>query len=197
MTQTNEPKADAAADERREQIKRAALKVFAKHGIDGTKMSMIASEAGISQGLSYRYFSSKEEIFTLLVEEAIDEAQAAIAAIGQLPGSPKEQFKAFTQKMLDAHHKYYFMLIQHAMSSGEVPAQAKQAIERYSPNETIDRLVPLFVRGQQTGEFCDGDPHTLLLLYLSVISGLMLQDFPDGSDFFLQQVDMLMKIILK
>ena len=62
---------DRAHDERREQIKRAALKIFAQRGIAGTKMSMIASEAGISQGLTYRYFNSKEEIFSVLVQEAI------------------------------------------------------------------------------------------------------------------------------
>ncbi|PUB10475.1 TetR family transcriptional regulator [Paenisporosarcina sp. OV554] len=60
MTQLNEPQPNNIHDERREQIKNAALKVFAHRGIIGTKMSMIAAEAGISQGLSYRYFKSKE-----------------------------------------------------------------------------------------------------------------------------------------
>lgn len=53
---------DRNQDERREQIKKAARKVFAIKGIAGTKISMIAAEAGISQGLTYRYFQSKEEL---------------------------------------------------------------------------------------------------------------------------------------
>jgi AcrR family transcriptional regulator len=197
LKRDNEPKSDPSLDERREQIKKAALAVFAKRGIDGTKMSMIAAEAGISQGLSYRYFSSKEELFTVLVQEAIDEAQAAIRNVSHQSGSPKEQIRALTLRMLDENHKHYFMLIQHAQTSEEVPEQAKQFIERYSPKDTLDHLVPIFIKGQQLGEFCEGDPYKMLLLYFSVITGLMLQDIPIEKGYWLQEVDHLMKLITK
>ncbi|WP_235949842.1 TetR/AcrR family transcriptional regulator [Paenibacillus apii] len=197
MTRENELKSDAPLDERREQIKNAALKVFAKRGIEGTKMSMIAAEAGISQGLSYRYFSSKEEIFTLLVQEAIDEAQSAIRNIPNLPGSPREQFKSFTEKMLEDNHKYYFMLLQQAQTSEEVPMQVKQLLKQYQAEETISLFEPIFIKGQQIGEFCEGDPHKLLFLYFSVITGLMLQDIPNARGSWLQEVDILMKILTK
>ncbi|WP_420481830.1 TetR/AcrR family transcriptional regulator [Cohnella zeiphila] len=49
---TSNDAAERNNDERREQIKKAALKVFAGKGLAGTKMSAIAAEAGISQGLS-------------------------------------------------------------------------------------------------------------------------------------------------
>ncbi|AKG34110.1 TetR/AcrR family transcriptional regulator [Paenibacillus durus] len=197
MKQINDSKSDALQDERRDQIKRAALKVFAKRGIDGTKMSTIAAEAGISQGLSYRYFSSKEEIFTVLVQEAIEEAQIAIRNAGHLPGTPKEQLRLFTQRLLDESHKHYFLLLQHALTSEEVPVQAKQLMEQYSPNETIDQLVPIFIKGQQMGEFCEGDPHKLLFIYFSVITGLMLQESLTPHDYWIQEVDILMRILMK
>ncbi|UUZ92326.1 TetR/AcrR family transcriptional regulator [Paenibacillus sp. P25] len=129
-TQGNTP--DPIYDERREQIKRAAMKVFARYGIAGTKMSMIAAEAGISQGLSYRYFSSKEELFTILVEEALEEAQTALRSTPQLPGGPKEQIRALTERMLDEEHKHNFMLLQQAQTSEDVPEQAKRILEQYS-----------------------------------------------------------------
>ncbi|NIK77282.1 AcrR family transcriptional regulator [Paenibacillus castaneae] len=197
MKQQNESSIEPSSDDRREQIKNAALKVFARRGIDRTKMSMIAVEAGISQGLSYRYFSSKEEIFTILVQEAIDEAQAAIRNVRHLPGSPKEQLKIFTLNMMDESHKYYFLLLQHAQTSDEAPVMAKQIIEQYSSGETIEQLVPLFIKGQQMSEFREGDPHKLLFLYFSVIIGLMLQNIPLSQDYLQQEIDSLLKIILK
>ncbi|MFC5653276.1 TetR/AcrR family transcriptional regulator [Paenibacillus solisilvae] len=109
MKRVNDPKSDISLEERREQIIKAALIVFAKRGIGGTKMSMIASEAGISHGLSYRYFSSKEELFTVLVQKAIDQAQAAIRNVSHLSCSPKEQIRAFTQQMLDENHKHFYV----------------------------------------------------------------------------------------
>lgn len=111
---------------------------------------MIAAEAGISQGLTYRYFQSKEELFTLLVHEAIEEAQTSIRNVPMLPGTPLEQFKALTWNMLDDSHKHYFLLIQQAQTEEGVPEQARQAISRYRPEDTMDLLVPLLVKGRNS-----------------------------------------------
>ena len=59
-------------DERRREILDAAIRVFAKKGYDRTSISDIASESGISQGLCYRYYSSKEEIYDAAIEEYAD-----------------------------------------------------------------------------------------------------------------------------
>ncbi|QHW29493.1 TetR/AcrR family transcriptional regulator [Paenibacillus rhizovicinus] len=188
---------EQALDERKDQIKSAALKVFAEKGLTGTKMSMIAEEAGISQGLSYKYFESKDEIFALLVEEAIEEAQKAIRNIGQLSGSPIDQLRAFTLRMLDENHKHYFLLIQQAQKSEGVPHKAKEAIKRYSPGDTIDLMIPIVVRGQEEGQLAEGDPYKRLLLFLSVVTGLMLQDTKAlGIDLALE-VDYLLGILTK
>lgn len=184
-------------DERKAHIKRAALKVFAEKGLAGTKMSLIAEEAGISQGLTYKYFESKDEIFALLVEEAIEESQDAIRNMGQLPGSPLDQLKAFTLRLLDENHKHYFMLVQQAQKSEGVPQRAKEAIERYSPRDTIESLIPIFVRGQQEGEFAEGDPYGRLILFLSVVTGLMLQDAKAIGIDWTQEVDRLLGIVKK
>lgn len=192
-----EKSTEQLSDERREQIKQAALQVFAIRGLEGTKMSMIAAEAGISQGLSYRYFTSKEELFSLLVQEAIEEAQSAIRTVNDLPGTPKEKLAAFTERMLDDHHKHHFMLLQHGLHSEEVPVQAKQSLERYKPEETIEQFVPLFLKGQKLGEFRSGDPHKLIFHYFAMITGLMLQKYPLPPNYWPQQVSDLMRLITK
>lgn len=197
MKQINETQPDHIHDKRKEQIKRAALKIFAHRGIAGTKMSMIASEAGISQGLTYRYFDSKEELFTVLVQEALEEAQVAVRNLRYVPGTPLEQIKTLTITMLDENHKHFFLLIQQTQESDEVPVKAKQLLEHYSSKDTIEQLIPIFIKGQQIGEFCAGDPYRLLFLYFSVITGLMLQDVQTDEAHWLQEVDTLMKILTK
>ncbi|MBO7743182.1 TetR/AcrR family transcriptional regulator [Paenibacillus sp. MWE-103] len=183
--------------ERKEQIKKAALKIFAAKGLAGTKMSMIAEEAGISQGLSYRYFQSKDEIFTLLLEEAIEEARNAIQEIGKLPGSPLEQIRAFTLQLLDENHRLYFLLVQQAQTSEGVPTKAKEALERYSPQDTIEQIIPIFIRGQQEGIFSAGDAYKRLILFLSVVSGLMLQDARAMGMDWTQEVDRLLNLLTR
>ena len=55
-------------DERKQEILEAALRVFARKGYDKTSISDIAGEIGISQGLCYRYFPSKEVIYDVALD---------------------------------------------------------------------------------------------------------------------------------
>ena len=55
--------------DRREQILGAAMVCFAKRGFHQTSMHHIAEAAGISVGLIYRYFASKEAVIGALAEE--------------------------------------------------------------------------------------------------------------------------------
>jgi len=57
-------------DERQQRILSSALKVFIRKGFAATKISDIAVEAGMSNGLMYHYFQSKEEIYAELVRRA-------------------------------------------------------------------------------------------------------------------------------
>lgn len=55
--------------DRRQQILRAAMVCFAKSGFHQTSMHDISEEAGVSVGLIYRYFASKEAVIGALAEE--------------------------------------------------------------------------------------------------------------------------------
>lgn len=56
------------SEERRKAILDIAQKLFAKYGVAKTSMSAIAKELGGSKGTLYNYFSSKEEIFTAVMD---------------------------------------------------------------------------------------------------------------------------------
>jgi len=63
-------------EERRKAIMATALDLFANQGYTVTTISQIAEKAGISKGLLYNYFTSKEEllkaIMTGLTEQFVD-----------------------------------------------------------------------------------------------------------------------------
>jgi AcrR family transcriptional regulator len=68
-TQSKKPNLkQAQAEERRLQILDTALTVFAEKGFAGASIKDIAQAAGISQGLMYHYFASKEELLDATVE---------------------------------------------------------------------------------------------------------------------------------
>ncbi|AFC31526.1 TetR family transcriptional regulator [Paenibacillus mucilaginosus 3016] len=180
MAPLNDEQLHQIRDERREQIRRAGLKVFARRGILGTKMSMIASEAGISHGLVYHYFKSKDELFISLVEEAVVSAAEAVQSIYSIPGTPMEKLRLLTAEILDPGGTEYFLLIHQARTSDGVPEQAKELIATYSMRSFIDTLIPLFTEGQRTGEIVSGNPEDLIASYLSIISGLMVLHAKEG-----------------
>ena len=60
-----------SAEDRRAQIIAAARRLFAHRGFDATTTREIATEAGISDALIYRYFPDKHAILAALVDEAI------------------------------------------------------------------------------------------------------------------------------
>lgn len=53
-------------------IKEAALEMFAKYGFHSTSITQIAKEAGVSTGLMYNYFSGKEELLQMIIQDAIE-----------------------------------------------------------------------------------------------------------------------------
>lgn len=55
-------------EERKQEILENAIRVFARKGYEKTSISDIAKEMNISQGLCYRYFQSKEEIYNATLE---------------------------------------------------------------------------------------------------------------------------------
>ena len=58
--------------EKKQLILDVALKLFAQEGFHATSISMIAKEAGISKGLLYNYFDSKEALLIAIFDGAID-----------------------------------------------------------------------------------------------------------------------------
>ena len=59
-------------DVRKQEILDGAIRVFAKNGYDRTTIAGIAKELNISQGLCYRYFPSKEDIYHAAIEKYAD-----------------------------------------------------------------------------------------------------------------------------
>jgi AcrR family transcriptional regulator len=57
--------------DRLDQILQAATRVFARTGLENSKMSDVAAEAGVSQGTLYNYVESKEALFRLLLDRGL------------------------------------------------------------------------------------------------------------------------------
>lgn len=62
----------------REKIYRAALEEFGASGYDAVNMEQICGKHGISKGMMYHYYSSKDQLFLLCVERTFADLNACI-----------------------------------------------------------------------------------------------------------------------
>jgi AcrR family transcriptional regulator len=150
----------------------AALRVFARSG-PSASMAEIAETAGVSQGLAYRYFASKEEIYYALVARAMQGGLPEAEVAGMTTGRPWERLEALLARIVDARreHPEFFQLLYHVLSDDASPAELRaQMNERgmFLANE----LHKLIVEGQMAGEIAQGDPYQLVVALLAYLDGL-------------------------
>lgn len=71
---------------KRARIIRAARDVCGRRGFDAARMEEIATEAGVSKGTLYRFFSSKEDLLLATLLDTYEQAERAAAARTARPG---------------------------------------------------------------------------------------------------------------
>lgn len=175
-------------DERREKIVFAALKVFARNGFAGTKISDIAREAQSSHGLIYYYFNSKEQIYDELLKNAIDSSNQSVAQLAALPLPPLEKLEVMTRTVLqfiteNEDTAYYFYLMIQVHMSPYVP----EVVKVYSAQPSIPmlELINIIQTGQADGSIRNGDPVQMALVYWAAIQGIAVSQLSQHPPFTL------------
>ena len=160
-------------DEQREKILTAASKVFAYKGFAATKMTDIATGAGVSYGLAYHYFANKETIFGELVEKAMNGAITVIQKALEGPGTPWERLRWLATQELDGlkHQPEYAMLVLQTLTTESAPEGLREMIQRKGVLYK-KMLCQLIVEGQAAGQVVQGDPDRLATVYNACITGL-------------------------
>lgn len=125
-------------------ILEAAFPLFSKNGFDRTSMATIAKEAGISKGLIYHHFNSKEEVlvgvFDLLMNQSAD-----IWNVFDEVKSAHEKFDLMldmTLKFSMANPEWVRLLVHLALQE-DVVASLKEHI-RVLRVEKMRSMIPLF-----------------------------------------------------
>ncbi|MEW5825723.1 MAG: TetR/AcrR family transcriptional regulator [Candidatus Bipolaricaulota bacterium] len=144
-------------EEKRDQIHRAALRVFAQRGFHDTTVADIAQEAGIAKGTVYLYYESKDEILIDVFRRYTD---AMLDAVDKLLDSAlpvPEVLEAFVALQIDLFRKEPD-LVQvlsrrslQALSDGD---ERMRSFHRY----LLDRIARLLDRGTLLNEVRAFDP---------------------------------------
>src|SRR6476661_3027955 len=80
-------------NERRDQIVSATATVFARRGFRAASTAELAEAAGISDGLIFRYFPTKAELYEAVLDRAIANLEASLREHVDATATPAEQFE--------------------------------------------------------------------------------------------------------
>jgi len=158
-------------EKRREAILVAALDLFIKKGYAGTRTLDISQAVGMSEGLLFHHFATKEKLYEELIRRGVDGPrafmsvttnnplaffeQAAVSILGSVKNQP------VTAKM--------FVLMNQAL---HIETESKVVKELLAQIDIFTASVPLIKAGQKNKTIRSGDPHALSVAFWSAISGI-------------------------
>src|ERR1700687_971591 len=98
------PRGPAANQELRESARKkileGSLRVFARKGFHAASMEAIAEGSGVSKGLPYKYFQSKEDLLAEALNERLDHLDELGTTIRSI-SDPRERLVAWVDGILD------------------------------------------------------------------------------------------------
>ncbi|MCM3759842.1 TetR/AcrR family transcriptional regulator [Alkalihalobacillus oceani] len=194
MTPLSEEQLEKKRHDRKIQILAAAIKVFAENGIKLTKISVIAKEAGISHGLLYHYFQSKEEVLHASLEWATAGTNELFDEITRHDFSALEKIRHFTKIALSEGNSDTFRVIQHVMRAKDLVLEVTNDLIEKQGSVYIKQLLPLFSQAQADGEIIEDDPQELLALFLTVITGILMEG---DQEYWSHNLDHKVNLILR
>jgi AcrR family transcriptional regulator len=139
-------------------------------------MERLAREAGVSQGLAYRYFPSKDALFRAVLNEWTRQTPPLPQRLDQLPGGPRDRLQFVVERLLErgrANSDFQQFLVRSAHDP-RLPRAVRAAL-RARLDGFREGIRSLIVRAQRAGEIADDDPDELVFALLALLEGIRLR----------------------
>jgi TetR/AcrR family transcriptional regulator, transcriptional repressor for nem operon len=155
------------AEQRRADLLAAGQAMFLAKGIAATSLEEITNRAGVSKGLFYLYFHSKEDLVLALQEQFSDQFAERIRAAVDAQADWAAKLDACVQASFEYYqdlHDLHEVLFHHAGDVGPVGRAGPRT--RHEPTHALlTRVIgDLLAEGTAAGAFEVADPETTAVL---------------------------------
>lgn len=190
-----------AKDQREQEIKEAALKIFSTKGYHRTTMAEIAMEAGYGKGTIYWYWKSKEELYFALISDLHNEILALVDEAGASEGPALPKIKNLADGMVDIYYRNReYCKLSWRMRAEELQAFSPEFVEALHNYvmRTRQALEALLQQASEEGYFEGVDPYYLSCIILGMVEGMEIQWLEDQSTFDLRQgMDLALQLLAR
>jgi AcrR family transcriptional regulator len=169
------------ADQRREQMLRAALEVIVERGYPDTRIADVAERAGTSPALVIYYFKTKDQLLTEAIRLSEDTWYATgtsrVAAIGTAAGRLEELVAMSCLPEADddpdAPNTSWLLWLDLWTQAARHPEVA--GVRRKFDERWRDTITSLVVEGQESGEFGPVNPADFAVALSALLDGFAIQ----------------------
>lgn len=159
---------------RKQQIFQTALDLFVQQGYYGTKTSQISKRAGISEGLLFHYFPTKETLLEELVRFGVTGMRMPMQIEAANGLDFFYQFIVMLFKALEKNPfiAQMFIFMAHIAVAEDIPEHIRKMAVSVDPiKDSCNRIE----EGQRDGSIREGNPLALSNMYWCSVHGIMEQ----------------------
>ena len=183
----------------KDKIQSAAMQLFVRKGFGSTNVQDIADLAGISIGLLYRHYKTKEELFNELVVYSLDGIKRIVDLFEQ-DISPKKLIKQFVSEVYDDmingdELANLLILMTQSFFLGISDHKENEIIQLDA--KMLHTTSNLIKRGQELGEFRLGSPYELAEFFYSAIQGLAMMKITLADKFTMPSPSIITAFLFK
>ena len=180
------------------QILKAALKIFVVNGYSNTKMDDIADEAGFSKGAVYHHFSSKDDLFFSLIDywetsflpKFYSNNYSNVSLVKVLKELASEVASNFKNK------KYLFLAELEIWALSNRDSKVRERTKKLY-NKMLSHLENIFTNAMNDGEYKNIDPGMAAMAVMTSMQGVIWFSIFDHKNFTAEEyVNEVMNFII-
>jgi len=156
--------------ERKKLVIKAAIKVFAKKGFQGTKTKDLAKAAGISEAMIYKIFKNKDDLYSAIISKNVqdhsNEINDLLSDFSRFPAVLKETVLHVIEKF-EKDPAFLRLMLFSALEEHKF-AQNFAESHLFSQTEAFAKVIE---NGIKAGEFHDINPKLAAHIFQSLIGG--------------------------
>lgn len=157
---------------KRDDIMKAALELFAERGFDGTTVPTIAEKAKVGAGTIYRYFENKEVLVNSLFQEVMEQLSNQLLTNQPLADVPiREQFRHIVSQVVEFanHHDRALAFIDSHANAPFLDQASRDTFEHF-----LGFIRGILDEGKRQGVICPLPSDALIAIVYGALVRLLM-----------------------
>ena len=155
----------------------AAAREFAKHGLPGARVDIIAAKAGVNKALIYYIFKSKEDLYLAVLEALFEEKTKNIDLRLPMQNLSKSDFLLMLQEYFEAflaRQDYAHILLHDVITGGNFLRRLqKKRPDLFEIFDAISKMVRASIKQGMIREINEDKGVILLIIIVSSLTCLL------------------------